>query len=207
MKKIVLVGYSGHAYVVADVLMGIGYDIIGYFEKNKKVSNPFNLNYLGTENDNITLKHLNNDVCFFVAIGDNQLREEISKSLLLKGVNVAKVISPLANVSKLSNINDGVFISNGVCINAFAHIEYGSIINTGAVIEHECHIGNYSHIAPGAVILGKVNIGNNCFIGANSIIKQGVKIGNNVTIGAGAVVLKDVPNNVTLVGNPAKKIN
>jgi serine O-acetyltransferase len=33
-----------------------------------------------------------------------------------------------------------------------------------------------------------------------------VKIGNNVTIGAGAVVVKDIPDNCVVAGNPAKII-
>jgi serine O-acetyltransferase len=36
------------------------------------------------------------------------------------------------------------------------------------------------------------------------MIKNKVKIGNNVTVGMGAVVVKDVPDNVTMVGNPAR---
>lgn len=34
----------------------------------------------------------------------------------------------------------------------------------------------------------------------------GVTIGNNVVIGGGSVVVKDIPDNVVAVGNPAKVI-
>lgn len=49
-------------------------------------------------------------------------------------------------------------------------------------------------------------IGDNCYIGAGSIILGPIKIGNNVTIGAGSVVVKNVPDNVVIAGNPAKII-
>ena len=55
-------------------------------------------------------------------------------------------------------------------------------------------------------IYGPINIGDNVFIGMNSIIMPGISIGNNVIIGAGSVVRKDVPDNVVLMGNPAKVI-
>ena len=55
-------------------------------------------------------------------------------------------------------------------------------------------------------ISGAVNIGELSFIGISSTIIQGVNIGKNVTIGAGSVVLKDIPDNVIAVGNPAKII-
>ena len=47
-------------------------------------------------------------------------------------------------------------------------------------------------------------IGNNVEIGAHAIIIGGITVGDNVTIGAGAVVVKDVPSNTVVVGNPAR---
>jgi len=49
-----------------------------------------------------------------------------------------------------------------------------------------------------------VTIGNNCWIGGSVTILPGVTIGNNVTIGAGSVVVKNVPDNVIVAGNPAR---
>lgn len=54
--------------------------------------------------------------------------------------------------------------------------------------------------------IGRVSIGDNCFIGAGSIVLPNVTIGNNVIVGAGAVVTKSIPDNVVVVGNPAKII-
>ncbi|MDO5463801.1 MAG: DapH/DapD/GlmU-related protein [Akkermansia sp.] len=49
-------------------------------------------------------------------------------------------------------------------------------------------------------------VGDNVEIGANVTIIGGVKIGNNSVIGAGSVVVKDVPANCVVAGNPAKII-
>lgn len=51
-----------------------------------------------------------------------------------------------------------------------------------------------------------VKIGNNVWIGGKAIICPGVTIGDNVVVAAGAVVVKDVPSNVVVGGNPAKII-
>ncbi|MFV0194106.1 serine acetyltransferase [Empedobacter falsenii] len=51
------------------------------------------------------------------------------------------------------------------------------------------------------------SIGNNVIISANCVIIGNITIGNNVTIGASAVVLKDIPDNSIVVGNPARIIN
>ena len=53
---------------------------------------------------------------------------------------------------------------------------------------------------------GRPMLGNNVMLGANVTIIGPVHIGNNVTIGAGSVVVKDVPDNCVVAGNPAKII-
>lgn len=47
-------------------------------------------------------------------------------------------------------------------------------------------------------------IGDNVTLGANVVIIGGITIGNNVVVGAGSVVVKDVPDNCIVAGNPAK---
>ena len=47
-------------------------------------------------------------------------------------------------------------------------------------------------------------LGDHVVVGAHVVVLGGVHIGNNVKIGAGSVVLKDIPDNCTVVGNPAR---
>lgn len=49
-------------------------------------------------------------------------------------------------------------------------------------------------------------IGNNVSLGANVCIMGDIKISNNVVVGAGSVVVKDVPDNCVVAGNPARII-
>lgn len=58
----------------------------------------------------------------------------------------------------------------------------------------------------GAKSDGRPQIGDNVTLGANVTIIGKVHIGNNVTVGAGSVVVKDVPDNCIVAGNPAKVI-
>lgn len=53
---------------------------------------------------------------------------------------------------------------------------------------------------------GCIEVGNNCYFGTGCTILGPVKIGNNVIVGAGAVVTKDIPDNCTVAGVPAKII-
>ncbi|UOR13564.1 sugar O-acetyltransferase [Halobacillus amylolyticus] len=49
-----------------------------------------------------------------------------------------------------------------------------------------------------------VTIGDHVWIGGRAVINPGVIIGNNAVIASGAVVIKDVPDNVVVGGNPAR---
>jgi len=54
---------------------------------------------------------------------------------------------------------------------------------------------------------GIPRLGDNVSIGTGAIIIGGICVGNNVTVGANAVVTKDVEDNLTVVGIPAKPLN
>ncbi len=49
-----------------------------------------------------------------------------------------------------------------------------------------------------------ITIGENVWIGGGAIVLPGVTVGHNSVVGAGSVVTKDVPDNVVVVGNPAR---
>lgn len=55
--------------------------------------------------------------------------------------------------------------------------------------------------------LKKVILGNNIWIGHNVTILPGIEIGSNSIIAAGSVVTKNFPDNSTIAGIPAKRIN
>lgn len=51
-----------------------------------------------------------------------------------------------------------------------------------------------------------ITIGHNVWIGGNAVINPGIRVGDNAIVAAGAVVVKDVPANVVVGGNPARVI-
>ena len=202
-KPVAIIGYSGHSYVIIDILLSAGRLVTAYCDNEEKIVNPYHLDYLGKESQ-IVHKLKNYD--YFACIGDNNIRERIQKNLtqfLGKPINA---IHPSAVISASVKMGDGVMIAANSTLNPLVEIGTGVICNTSTSIDHECVIGDFSHIAPGAVLCGNVIVGKNSFIGANSVIKQGIKIGDNVIIGAGTVVVKDIPDGATVVGNPARSL-
>ena len=79
-------------------------------------------------------------------------------------------------------------------------------IDNGVHIGHNAQIGRCSILTAHCVIGGSAVVGESCWIGLGAQIKNQIRIGDNVTVGMGAIVVKDVPDNVTVVGNPAKEL-
>jgi sugar O-acyltransferase (sialic acid O-acetyltransferase NeuD family) len=201
----VLIGYSGHAYVAAGILKAAGKPALFYCDKEEKINNPFDLSYLGNETSSEAVEKIK-QYGFFIAIGDNLVRKKIYDQFASLNLYPTAIIHPNAIVDDFTKVGKGVMVCAGVCINPLAKIEEGSICNTGCIIEHECTVASFAHIGPGAVLCGNVKVGTCSFVGAGSVIRQGISIGKNVTIGAGAVVVKNIEDGEIVVGNPSQKL-
>ncbi len=77
------------------------------------------------------------------------------------------------------------------------------------------HIGRSSAVSFGAVIMTHdytrnlhvdTRIGERCQIGAHSLVMPGVTIGDECVVAPASVVMKDVPANTLVAGNPARMI-
>ncbi|MEP6711009.1 MAG: acetyltransferase [Ferruginibacter sp.] len=201
----ILIGYSGHAFVVFGILKNAGTLVTGYCDNEEKPYNPFALDYLGRESDLSSIEKIKKSG-YFVSVGDNSIRKKIHLQLVEKtnrqpvnAIHLNAVIDATVMISE-----SGVMVAANVVINALAKIGMGVICNTGCIIEHECSVGDFAHIGPGAVLCGNTSIGEQTFVGAGAVIRQGIIVGKNVIIGAGAVVVKNVPDNKTVIGCPAK---
>jgi len=111
----------------------------------------------------------------------------------------------------------GVVIGDNVEIQANCCIDRGTlddtIIGEGTKIDslvhisHNCKIRKHCFFASGTETGGGSIFGDYCHVATGVCTLPGIKIGNNVLIGVGAVVTKDVPDNTTVVGNPAMEIS
>lgn len=200
-KPVAIIGYSGHAYVITDIFLNAGRLVTAYCDAEEKEKNPYHLQYLGRESEVIdTLR----DYDLFICVGNNAIREKVQNLMMAHERTIINAIHPSAVVSASVQMGNGVMVAANATINPLVEIGKGVICNTSCSIDHECVIDDYAHIAPGAVLCGNVRVGRSSFVGANAVVRQGISIGNNVMIGAGAVIVKDVPDGVTVVGNPQK---
>ena len=139
---------------------------------------------------------------------------------------VTNYISEKAKIGKnvriwhFAYVGDNSTIGDNVKIGSLAHVDYNVIIGENTMIEGLVYIPPLSRIGknvfigpsvsltndpypPSTKLIG-VTIKDGAIIGSRAVIKAGVTIGENSVVAMGAVVTKDVPDNVLVVGVPAK---
>jgi sugar O-acyltransferase (sialic acid O-acetyltransferase NeuD family) len=142
-----------------------------------------------------------------IAIAESKIRQKLADKCATVGI--ALIEARAASVVQM----DDVVIGEGACLSPFvtmtSNIRIGCCFhaNLYSYVEHDCVIGDFVTFAPGAKVNGNVTIGDHVYIGSGAIIRQGITIGTGVTVGMGAVVTRDVPPGVTVVGNPARRLN
>lgn len=203
-----ILGAKGHAKDLLAVLNHNAYsqEICFYDDISRDVGQKLYEQYAVIRSKETAISFLKKTKDFALGIGKPNIRKMLAETFLPYGTLVS-IISNTAIIGQEDvilgeglNIMPQVFISNSV------RIGRGTLINTAVSIHHDVTIGAYSELMPGCRILGGAQLGDMCSIGSGALVLPNVKIGNKVVVGAGAVVTKDLPDNITVAGIPAKKL-
>jgi len=144
---------------------------------------------------------------FIIGVGGAKTRKFLADKAKSLGGRLCSVISDKAYIGQYDVVmHEGICVLWGAIIECSVTIGEGVLINLGARIGHDSTIGNYCEISPGASVSGGCEIGDFTEVGINAVILPKVKVGSCCRVGAGAVVTKDVPDNTTVVGVPAKEL-
>lgn len=205
-KRLAILGCGGHGTVVADIATVVGgwEEIVFFDDRFEHKKQVFEFAVLGALNGVFAKETEDHD--FFVALGDASLRLQWISKLRNSGRHLVTLIHPSTSLSKRSSIGEATLLKPYSVVDAGVSIGQGCIINSGSTISHGCIVGDGVHVCPGVNIAGDVSVGNQTWVGIGASTKQGVKIGEKVIIGAGAVIIDDIPDDVTVVGNPARII-
>lgn len=146
------------------------------------------------------------EITAIISIGEPAVRRKVSERIAGCGVReIAVDLSRHFNPA-FSTVGEGTLLHQDAYISVNAEIGRCCMINKGVLVGHDCVVGDYCVLSPKVVLGGNVTIGENTFIGTGALLRNGLKIGKNVIIGMGAVVVKDLEDDIVVVGNPAKVI-
>lgn len=203
-RKLAIIGAGGHGKVILDaaLLMGCWESIAFLDDSSKAMPTLLGTDILGGSTllgTTVTADEYD----LAIGVGDNHIRAKIFQAAKALGFQFPCIIHPSATISKFTEIGEGTVLFAHSVVNPASTIGKCVIINTSASIDHDCQLGDFSHISPGVRLGGGVQIGDFSWMGIGSCTRHEITVGANCLIGAGAVVVKNIPDNTTVVGNPA----
>lgn len=203
MKRLAILGASGHGKVVADAAELSGWDEVVFFDDAwPELTRNSVWPVLGNTVD--LLASLDGFAGVAVAIGNNVIRLDKLNVLREHGAFLPVIIHPQAVISRYAKIAEGSVVCAGVVVNADACIGAAAILNTGCSIDHDCMLADAVHISPGARLAGGVQVGQCAWVGMGAVVRQLLLVGAYSLVGAGAAVVKNVGDHAAVKGVPAR---
>jgi sugar O-acyltransferase (sialic acid O-acetyltransferase NeuD family) len=210
MKRIAIVGSSGHARVVIDIVRRQGeFTIEGLIDRFRGIGEQtLGVPVLGAEEDLPELAEARSLSGVIVAIGDNHVRAQVAEKVarLCPDLPWVSAIHPSAEIGLQATIGAGTVVMPGAVVNACASVGRCCIVNTRACLDHDSTLEDFASLAPGVVTGGNCRIGRYSAIGIGAVLVHGVTVGQHVVIGAASLVTHAIGDNVVAYGSPARVV-
>jgi len=203
--SVLVVGAGGHARVCLEILEGSGWVVSGCLSSDASGIPGLPVPVLGLDSE-LEDRISGGAADVFVAVGDNTVRMEIGRRVLVAGGRLVTAVSPHAVVSASAVLGAGSVVMPGAVINAGSVLGMLVIVNTNATVDHDSLLDDGTHVAPGACLAGGVHAGAGTLIGIGANVLPGTQIGERAIVAAGAVVTGNVDVGVTVGGVPARVI-
>ena len=141
---------------------------------------------------------------FVIAMGEPKFRAEAYSRMTRAGYTGAVLVHGSAYLSPDAELGEGTVVCHDVHIGSLARIGRNCYLSRGASIGHDAVVGDHTRLGVNAFVGGHTVIGENCFIGAGALLRDRIHIGAMSVAALGAAVFEDVPDGVTVIGNPAR---
>lgn len=209
MKQLIIIGAGGMGRVMYDMAReSVGYlteyDIKGYIDDN--IHSLDNHSGYPPILSTIADYTIQKDDIFICSIGGNS-RKACIESILTRGGEFLTMIHQTARIGTNVKIGKGCMVGAFTTIAADAKIGEYNFIQSNMIIGHDVVIGNWNRIDSHTMLIGGITIGNENMIHSAAVINHEVHIGNNNHIGACSFVTRNVENNWTVFGNPARRLS
>ena len=211
MKKMYIIGAGGFGRETAWLAERINkvsptWDIQGFLDDNIKLH--------GSQVDSYKvlggcdyLKLFTEDVWAVCAIGTAVVRKKVIEEISqFSNVHFATLIDPSVLISSRITIGEGSIVCAGNIFTVDITIGKHVIVNLDCTIGHDAVIEDFVTLYPSVNVSGCAIVRKCAELGTGAQILQGKKIGKGTIVGAGAVVTKDLPEDCTAVGAPARPV-
>ncbi len=208
-KNLVILGSSEFAREVVWLINDINkwspgtWNFIGFIERDDSSAGKVIQGYPVTRQSELSM-YLPN-LYAVAAVGDPQLRERAVMQGIQIGCRFASLVHPTVQYDASTvTIGPGSIICAGSIMTVNITVGSHVILNLDCTVGHGSSIEDFVTISPGCHLSGNTFVGRSAQLGTGVVTIPKVKIGARSIVGAGAVVVRDLPEDVTAIGVPAR---
>lgn len=208
MKHLIIIGAGGMGRTIySSAMESVGYmdhfDIKGFLDDNQNALDVFP-NYPPIL-DTIKNYQPQKDDVFVCSIGDAS-RRPCMETMIARGADFINLIHKTVRIYTNATIGKGNFFGAYSVVGNDAMVGDYNMIQAYTVIGHDAKIGNWNRIDTHVTCVGGIVIEDNVIIHTSSVISHGVIVGSGSHVGALSFVIRKVKPGITVMGNPAKRI-
>ena len=209
LKDIVIIGAGGVGRETALIIEDINevnkeWNLLGFIDDNTQIQGS-SINGYDVLGNLEFLENHNKEVYVVCAIANYNIKKTIIEKLKKsENIKYATLIHPTTNINDTVEIGEGCIVYQNVVLTANISIGDHVIISPRCGIGHDARVENYCSLLWNTSVSGNVLLKEGVLLGSASTIIQGLTVGEGSIVGAGAVVIRDIQDNVTAVGNPAR---
>ncbi|MGN0836989.1 MAG: acetyltransferase [Akkermansia sp.] len=143
---------------------------------------------------------------FFIAQGFPQWRRHYAEILEAKGAEFATIIAPGALVNETAAIGAGSFVAPWSILSDNVTLGKHCIVHPFCNLGHDVRVGDYGTIEAYCFLGGGSSVGDDSILHVRSTVIRCKRVGQRAEVGSGSVVIRHVPDDTHVFGNPAVRL-
>ena len=164
--RLIILGAGGYGRTIADIANQTDlYDRIEFLDDNASDG------VIGTIAD--VESFIDENICFYPAIGNNKLRDELITRIGSAGGRVVSIVHQSAYISPTAKIGNGVAILPNASVGTNVVVADSCIINMNAIVDHDTVLGKCVHLAPGAIVKGENHVPEYTKVESGTVVERG----------------------------------
>jgi sugar O-acyltransferase (sialic acid O-acetyltransferase NeuD family) len=203
MQDLIICSVGVHAMEMAEIVNRVNraaptWNLLGYLAEKARAA-PF----AGQQHNGYPVLGTIDDLGRYAAaalVVGNEFHDPFPLERCVTLVDPSAFVAGSATIGRAGVIYPHCFIGHG------ARLGNRVFCLSGCRINHDDVIEDNVVLATGATLAGGVHVETGCYLGQDCSIREHLRIGRNSLIGLGAVVVKDVPPNSVMAGNPARRL-